>query len=221
MTSGRLCRYSSVTLLADMKKSAVPDGDQPWQQQPGEGDRDFNAFKFFLADWTYSRIAREDGRSRTRIYAISDRWRWEARAAAYRERTRDLPEQLLPEDAATVLIDNAMSEAQASQALSEAQSLHLQKISDYQARAERLGNAQIAISGQLLQIVQQRIVYYRDHGAKDLNVESLIRAATMAAATGHKLMGDALGIEELFLTMQQHMDQTDLARLPMASSRTT
>lgn len=192
-----------------METTAAP---KPWEQQPGEKDRDFEAFKLFLAGRSKQAIANEDGRSRPRIHAIANRWRWEKRMAAYRVAGPTSPDLLSPQDTATVLIEGVLTEAQTS---------HLQKISDYQARAERLGNAQISIAGQLLQIVQKRIVAHRDLGAKDLNVEPLIRAAALATTTGHKLMGDALGIEELFLTMQQHLEQNDPLRLPAAPASTT
>ena len=44
-------------------------------------------------------------------------------------------------------------------------------------------------------------------------MERLIRAATLATASGHKLVGDALGIEELFLTMQDQMSRVDPAKV--------
>jgi hypothetical protein len=193
-----------------METTAAP---KPWEQQPGEKDRDFEAFRLFLSGCTKQAVANEDGRTRPRIHAIAKRWNWERRAAAYRFEAAPPPQDLLPpQDTATVLIENVLSDAQVS---------HLQKISDYQARAERLGNAQISIAGQLLQIVQQRITDHRLQKTRQLNVEPLIRAATTAATTGHKLMGDALGIEELFLTMQQHLEQNDPLRLPPAPATTT
>lgn len=187
-------------------------GPKPWEQQPGEKDRDFEAFRLFLSGCTKQAVANHDGRTRPRIHAIAKRWQWEKRFAAYRQAAPPLPPLLSPDDTATVLIESVLTEAQTS---------HLQKISDYQARAERLGNAQISIAGQLLQIVQQRIIDNRAQKTSQLNVEPLIRAATLASNTGHKLMGDALGIEELFLTMQEHLEQNDPLRLPAAPATTT
>jgi hypothetical protein len=190
-----------------METTSAP---KSWEQQPGEKDRDFEAFRLFLSGCTKQAVANEDGRTRPRIHAIAKRWNWEKRAAAYRFEAAPPPQDLLPpQDTATVLIEGVLSEAQTS---------HLQKISDYQARAERLGNAQISIAGQLLQIVQNRITDHRTHQTNKLNVEPLIRAAALATNTGHKLMGDALGIEELFLTMQEHMEQTDPIRLPASTT---
>jgi hypothetical protein len=181
----------------------------PWEQQPGEKDRDFEAFNLFLAGLSKQAIGDRVGVSRPRVHAIATRWKWDRRVDAHRMRGLGTPIPLAAKDTATVLIENVLTEAQAS---------HLQKISDYQSRAERLGNAQISIAGQLLQIVQNRITEHRERKTNQLNVEPLIRAATLATTTGHKLMGDALGIEELFLTMQEHMEQTDPIRLPASTT---
>lgn len=192
-----------------METTSAP---KPWEQQPGEKDRDFEAFKMFLAGWSKQAIGDRVGVSRPRVHAIAKQWKWDRRADAHRMQGLDTPIPLAAQDTATVLIEGVLTDAQAS---------HLQKISDYQARAERLGNAQISIAGQLLQIVQNRITDHRAQKTRQLNIEPLIRAAALATTTGHKLMGDALGIEELFLTMQQHLDQNDPLRLPAAPASTT
>jgi hypothetical protein len=186
---------------------------KPWEQQPGESDRDFEAFQIWVAlqpGGTKQAVADRLCCSRPLIHKIAKRWDWPARLAAFHKHQPSGPapaELLAPQDTAAVLIENVLSDQQVS---------HLQKISDYQARAERLGNAQISIAGQLLQIVQQRLTQHRDGKIHRLptDMERLIRAATIAMTSGHKLVGDALGIEELFLTMQQHLQADDPALKP-------
>jgi hypothetical protein len=198
-----------------------PPGDQSaprsWEQQPGESDRDFAAFQIFIAlgsGASKAAVALKDGRSRVYIFKIAKRWRWADRAVdCHRELHADSKPDEDPDARRAVAAALARVGPRPPIALSPAgvpmvREMHLQKVSDYQSRAERLGNAQLSIAGQLFQIAQQRLTDHREGktiNLKTVDLERLIRTAVMASTAGHKLLGEALGVEEMFLAFVEHL----------------
>lgn len=160
---------------------------------------------------TKAQVAEKDGRSRPYIHRIWNKWDWPDRVQAY---AAEYPDSVSP--AERRILDSAIAPRGvpmlANMSIAKGQVLHLEKISDYQSRTEKLGKTQISIASQLFEVVQHHLNDYRDKKIDRLpaDVERLVRAASNAAATGSKMIGDALGVEELFITMVDHLQSAAL-----------
>ena len=67
-------------------KTSAPSTSSPWDQQPGETNKNFSAFTAYLAlgpARTLGKTAAATGRSKDQLAHWSTRWRWRDRAAAY------------------------------------------------------------------------------------------------------------------------------------------
>lgn len=192
---------------------------RPWDQQPGESDRDYSAFLVFLAlgdSATKAAVAAKDGRSRVRMLQLSTKWQWAERCEAYHSAMKREAKMAVAQASSgggDIIVGATPAETLIN--ISQAQGIHLRKLSEYQCRTENLGNSQIDIAQRLFGIVE---IYLEENKAEAerLNpgdpqpklhpdIERLVRAGTMAATSGAKMVGDALGVEELFLSMQEHL----------------
>jgi hypothetical protein len=206
---------------------------QIWDQQPGESDRDYAAFQILLScghGATLTAVARLDGRSRPFISRLAKNFNWKERSEAFwatlgDDAPRHVESRKTPSGPIAHHIRNSTLQQMRRTADPSMVAFHLHKISEYQVRSERLGNAQVSIAGQLFQIVQEQITAYREqpkgakHRALPSNIDRLLSAASKAAVAGHQLVGEALGIEQLFIVLQDRLSSVDAVPAADPASR--
>lgn len=203
----------------------------PWDQgqgfpavngKPVESDRAFNAFRFWLEQGETRTFASAAARFRltaSRICQVSKQFNWKGRAEAYDTRSlaaqaqavlaRRSPETLAPETPA----DNVAAVITAATNNTE----HLSNLLALRSTGQQLGALQMDIASSLLTMLQKHLRRLDDGEEKVMRTDfdRLLKAATMAAASGHKMTSEALGVEELTMLIEEALNEKD-ARLAAA-----
>lgn len=154
------------------------NGPLEWEQQPGESDKAFGAFKLYL-DAGHGRsvlgVCRELGKSRQLLQRWAGRWRWRDRAAAH-------------------------AAFGASLARSAFASATVASAERWAAREEVLREQEWECREAALRLFWEALARWRKVNVKSVPIEGLARLLELASTLGHRATGRPMEIKRTEIT---------------------